>query len=139
MCRKLNKLTILVVNKVETIAIEQTFLQENTSFFGLTNIIFVSSEHRIGIENVINALVDICEKNGLVSLEKENINNEKKPINIAIVGRPNVGKSTLVNSIIKQERFITGPEAGLTRDSNFVLFDWDNDSFKIYDLSLIHI
>ena len=82
---------------------------------------------------MINALVDICEKNGLVSLEKENINNEKKPINIAIVGRPNVGKSTLVNSIIKQQRFITGPEAGLTRDSNFVLFDWDNDLFKIYD------
>ncbi len=132
-CRKLDKLTILVVNKVETIEIEQTFFQEDTSFFGLTNIIFVSSEHRIGIENVINALVDICEKNGLVSLEKENINNEKKPINIAIVGRPNVGKSTLVNSIIKQQRFITGPEAGLTRDSNFVLFDWDNDLFKIYD------
>ena len=106
-CRKLDKLTILVVNKVETIEIEQTFFQEDTSFFGLTNIIFVSSEHRIGIENVINALVDICEKNGLVSIEKENINNEKKPINIAIVGRPNVGKSTLVNSIIKQQRFIT--------------------------------
>ena len=132
-CRKLDKLTILVVNKVETIEIEQTFFQEDTSFFGLTNIIFVSSEHRIGIENVINALVDVCQKNGLVSLEKEDINNEKKPINIAIVGRPNVGKSTLVNSIIKQQRFITGPEAGLTRDSNFVLFDWDNDLFKIYD------
>ena len=59
--------------------------------------------------------------------------SKKKPINIAIVGRPNVGKSTLVNSIVKQQRFVTGPEAGLTRDSNFVIFNWDNDFFKIYD------
>ena len=54
-------------------------------------------------------------------------------IRAGIVGRPNVGKSTLVNAIIKQKRFVTGPEAGLTRDSNFVFFDWDNDFFKIYD------
>ncbi len=132
-CRKLSKITILVVNKVETIAIEQSFLQEDTSFFGITNIIFISSEHRIGIENVINALVGICKKNGSISLEKEDIDQKKMPINIALVGRPNVGKSTLINSIIKQQRFITGPEAGLTRDSNFVLFNWDNDFYKIYD------
>ena len=52
----------------------------------------------------------------------EQSNAEKKPINIAIIGRPNVGKSTLVNAIIKEKRFVTGPEAGLTRDSNFVFF-----------------
>ncbi len=132
-CRKFDKNTILVVNKVETAVIEQMFLQEDIGFLGLKDIIFVSSEHRIGIENVKNALVNICEKNGFVSLEEENIDHKKRPINIAVVGRPNVGKSTLVNSIIKQQRFITGPEAGLTRDSNFVLFKWDNDLFKIYD------
>ena len=47
-CRKLNKLTILIINKVETTAIEQRFLQEDTSFFGAHNLIFVSSEHRLG-------------------------------------------------------------------------------------------
>ena len=79
-----------------------------------------------------------------------NLNMHKSGF-INILGNPNVGKSTLVNSIIKQQRFITGPEAGLTRDSNFVLFNWDNVLFKIYDtagarkkrkidnLSLIHI
>ena len=132
-CRKLNKLTILVVNKVETAAIEKRFLQEDTNFFGLANIICVSSEHRIGIENVSNTLVDLCQENELGSKEKDNIDHDEKPINIAIVGRPNVGKSTLVNSIIKQQRFVTGPEAGLTRDTNFVFFNWDNDFFKIYD------
>jgi len=132
-CRKLNKLTILVVNKVETTSIEKRFLQEDVNFFGLINIIFVSSEHRIGVENVLNALVDICQENELELISKEQKNNEKKSINIAIVGRPNVGKSTLVNAIIKQQRFVTGPQAGLTRDSNFVFFNWGNNFFKIYD------
>ena len=132
-CRKLNKLTMLIVNKVETLAVEKRFLQEDTNFFGLANIICISSEHRIGIENVINALIDLCQEHELGSKEKNIIDHEKKPINIAIVGRPNVGKSTLVNSIIKQQRFVTGPEAGLTRDTNFVFFNWDNDFFKIYD------
>ena len=132
-CRKLNKLTLLIVNKVETTTIEQRFLQEDTNFFGLANLFFVSSEHRIGIENVMSALLDICKENKFNSVPRDDIDHEKKPINIAIVGRPNVGKSTLVNSIIKQQRFVTGPEAGLTRDSNFVFFNWDNDLFKIYD------
>ena len=52
---------------------------------------------------------------------------------LGITGPPGVGKSTLVNSIIKQQRFVTGPEAGLTRDSNFVFFNWGNGFFKIYD------
>ncbi len=132
-CRKLNKLTILIVNKVETTAIEQRFLHEDTNFFGLPDHICVSSEHRMGIENVIDTLIEICQENDFKTVTKENIDIEKKPINIAIVGRPNVGKSTLVNSIIKQQRFVTGPEAGLTRDSNFVFFNWDDDFFKIYD------
>ena len=132
-CRKLNKFTILIINKVETTAIEQRFLQEDTSFFGVPNFIFVSSEHRLGIEDVINALMDVCQKNNFKSVIKDNLDNDKKPINIAVVGRPNVGKSTLINSIVKQQRFVTGPEAGLTRDSNFVFFNWNNDLFKIYD------
>ena len=132
-CRKLNKFIILVVNKVETAAIEQRFLQEEITFFGLSNVICVSSEHRIGIENVVNTLEYICQENGFESIKEDKIDYKKKPINIAIVGRPNVGKSTLVNSIVKQQRFVTGPEAGLTRDSNFVIFNWDNDFFKIYD------
>jgi len=132
-CRKLNKFIILIINKIETTAIEQRFLQEDTSFFGVPNFIFVSSEHRLGIEDVINALMDVCQKNNFKSVIKDNLDNDKKPINIAVVGRPNVGKSTLINSIVKQQRFVTGPEAGLTRDSNFVFFNWNNDLFKIYD------
>ena len=132
-CRKLNKLTIVVVNKVETKTVEQKILEEDIKFFGLAKILYVSSEHKIGIENVINALFEICQENELNFIKEDDLGSEKKPINIAIVGRPNVGKSTLVNSIINQKRFVTGPEAGLTRDSNFVFFNWDSDLFKIYD------
>ncbi len=132
-CRKLNKPTILVVNKVETSAIKKSFLEEDINFFGMPNIIFVSSEHRLGIENVFTALVDTCNEKKFLSKRKEEMNTDKKSINIAIVGRPNVGKSTLINSIVKQQRFVTGPEAGLTRDSNFVYFDWEKNFFKIYD------
>ena len=82
---------------------------------------------------MFTVLENICQENELVSIAKEEFNYEKKPINIAIIGRPNVGKSTLVNAIIKKNRFVTGPEAGLTRDSNFVFFDWENNFFKIYD------
>ncbi len=132
-CRRLNKPTILVVNKVETSVIEKRFFEEDISFFGLPNIIFISSEHRLGVEKVFTALDNICTENQLESIATKESNAEKKPINIAIIGRPNVGKSTLVNAIIKEKRFITGPEAGLTRDSNFVFFNWGDNFFKIYD------
>ena len=132
-CRRLSKPTVLIINKVETSVIEKRFIEEDINFFGVPYIVFVSSEHRLGIEKVFTALEDICQENKLESIAKEEYNSKKKPINIAIIGRPNVGKSTLVNAIIKEKRFVTGPEAGLTRDSNFVFFDWDNDFFKIYD------
>ena len=56
-----------------------------------------------------------------------------RPIRMAIVGRPNAGKSTLVNALLGEERMITGPEPGLTRDSIASEFDWQGRAFTIYD------
>ena len=70
-CRRLNKPTILVVNKVETSVIEKRFFEEDINFFGLPNIIFISSEHRLGIEKVFTALEEICQENQLKSIVKE--------------------------------------------------------------------
>src|SRR5262245_56354204 len=55
------------------------------------------------------------------------------PIRVAIIGRPNAGKSTLINRLIGEERLLTGPEAGITRDAIAVEHDWQGRKFRIYD------
>lgn len=61
------------------------------------------------------------------------IPEERKPIRVAIVGRPNAGKSTLVNAILGEDRMITGPEPGLTRDSISTDFDWGGRMVRLFD------
>ena len=59
--------------------------------------------------------------------------SQDRPLRIAIVGRPNVGKSTLVNAILGEDRLITGPEAGLTRDSISVEMSWRGQDMRLFD------
>ncbi|WP_245470266.1 ribosome biogenesis GTPase Der, partial [Mesorhizobium sp. M2C.T.Ca.TU.002.02.1.1] len=59
--------------------------------------------------------------------------DDTKPLRIAVVGRPNAGKSTLINALIGEERLLTGPEAGITRDSISVDWDWRGRSIKLFD------
>ena len=56
-----------------------------------------------------------------------------KPLRVAIVGRPNAGKSTLINRFLGQDRLLTGPEAGITRDSIAVDFEWHGRKIKLFD------
>jgi len=56
-----------------------------------------------------------------------------KPLKLAIVGRPNAGKSTLINHLLGEERMITGPESGLTRDSIGIDWEWDGRAVKLFD------
>ena len=58
---------------------------------------------------------------------------DDKPIRIAVVGRPNTGKSTLINRLLGEERLLTGPEAGITRDAIAVDLDWHGKHFRIHD------
>ena len=57
----------------------------------------------------------------------------EKPIRIAVVGRPNTGKSTLINRLLGEERLLTGPEAGITRDAIAVDLDWRGRTLRIHD------
>src|SRR5919109_2948685 len=65
--------------------------------------------------------------------EEEPAYDETKPLRIAVVGRPNAGKSTLINALIGEERLLTGPEAGITRDSISVNWDWRGRMMKLFD------
>ena len=66
-----------------------------------------------------------------VDLEDER--NDERPLRLAIVGRPNAGKSTLINAMIGEDRLITGPEAGLTRDSISVDWEWNEMPVRLFD------
>ena len=115
--RETGKPVVLLANKCEG------KLQENSIFeaysLGLGDPIVFSAEHGLGLVDLAEALQAIQEK--IPHIEKENDDNEEetseKPIQLAIVGRPNVGKSTLVNALLGDERMLTGPEAGVTRDA----------------------
>lgn len=68
------------------------------------------------------------------SLQEEKMEDENRPpIRIAIVGRPNAGKSTLMNALLQEDRVITGPEAGLTRDSIAVDWEYSGKKFRLVD------
>jgi len=64
---------------------------------------------------------------------EEEGDDPSRPIRIAIVGRPNAGKSTLINAMLDEERLLTGPEAGITRDSIGLDWEWRERKFKVFD------
>lgn len=65
--------------------------------------------------------------------DDEDSGGPQRPLRLAIVGRPNAGKSTLINYLVGEERLITGPEAGLTRDSIAVDWEWEGKKVKLFD------
>jgi GTPase len=65
--------------------------------------------------------------------EPETDDGVKKPINLVILGRPNAGKSTLINALIGEDRLLVGPEAGITRDSIAIPFDYHGTQFNLHD------
>ncbi|ATQ43272.1 ribosome biogenesis GTPase Der [Caulobacter mirabilis] len=85
----------------------------------------LSGEHGEGMAELYAALV---AQEALANAEEEEAEDDK-PIRIAIVGRPNAGKSTLVNRLIGEDRMLTGPEAGITRDS--ISVEWEHAGRKV--------
>ena len=89
---------------------------------GLGEPLAISAEHGEGVVDLFEALRPLIERDEAeIAAEQE---PEDGPLKLAIVGRPNAGKSTLVNRMLGQERMITGPEAGITRDAVSVEWDW---------------
>jgi GTP-binding protein len=99
---------------------------------GLGEPIPISAEHDEGMSDLFDALRAVLPEHG--NAESSDIAPDAAhSIRVAIVGRPNAGKSTLINRLIEEERLLTGPEAGITRDAIAVEHVWQNHKFRIYD------
>lgn len=137
---------LLVANKTEGKA-GQPGLFESYEL-GLGDPIPLSAEHGEGMADLVEALLPYAPAEESAEVEDkddgfdpsipigdqpEPEEDRSKPIQIAIVGRPNVGKSTLLNSLIGEERVLTGPEAGMTRDAITVDWEWRDRRFKLVD------
>ncbi len=123
--KKVGKPTLLIVNKCE--GEKQT--QNLGEFYrlGLGTPYPVSAEHNLGIKELIQTLKPLCPT------EPKEQQDKTKPLHLAIVGRPNVGKSTLVNQLLKKNRLLTGPEAGVTRDAITVPWEWKGKKILLTD------
>ena len=123
--RKSGKKVILIANKCEGVSVKPGEIDSLS--FGFGSPISISSEHNLGIGELLQSINDISSDE---SFEKEDHNGHKK---ITILGRPNSGKSTLINQLIGEDRQIVGPEAGLTRDSVSIFFKWKSLKYQIWD------
>jgi GTP-binding protein len=114
---------VLLANKAEGRAAEAGL---NEAFeLGFGEPVAFSAEHGEGLAELFEALlphIDRPEEEEVESDEEDEDLDPQSPLKLAIVGRPNAGKSTLINRLLGEERLITGPEAGITRDS--IAIDW---------------
>ena len=152
--RRSGKPVVLVANKSEARGSDGGFYDAFT--LGLGEPVPISAEHGQGMIDLRDAIVEAIgekrafgddeedeavtdvavrasEVEGDEDEEIEPAYDETKPLRVAIVGRPNAGKSTLINRFLGEDRLLTGPEAGITRDSISVEWDWRGRTIKMFD------
>jgi GTP-binding protein len=120
---------IVVGNKAEGRASESGILEAYR--LGLGDPIAISAEHGEGVADLFEAIRPHVEHEHFDAADDEL--DSEHPLKIAIVGRPNAGKSTLVNRMLGEERMITGPEAGITRDSISLDWEWNGRPVRLVD------
>ncbi|ODT00272.1 MAG: ribosome biogenesis GTPase Der [Erythrobacter sp. SCN 62-14] len=136
---------VLVANKAEGSAGEGGVLESYA--LGLGDPIALSAEHGEGIADLFGALWPIigeqaeafeqAQEAAEAALDEDE-DRPRGPLKLAIVGRPNAGKSTLINRLLGEDRLLTGPEAGITRDSIAVDWQWsDPKTGEVRDIRLI--
>ncbi|WP_292082507.1 MULTISPECIES: ribosome biogenesis GTPase Der [unclassified Brevundimonas] len=124
--RKVHKPVILLANKSESRESSGGVGEAHSLGFGEP--VAISAEHGEGMADLYQALVVASED---VFIEEEE--ETDKPIRIAIIGRPNAGKSTLINRLLGEDRLLTGPEAGITRDSISVDWEYEGKAIRFVD------
>jgi GTP-binding protein len=130
LARRSGKPTIVIANKSEGSAGEAGRLEAYA--LGLGEPVAISAEHNEGMADLYDALRAALPEQ-TATQEQPAETTEPHAIRVAIVGRPNAGKSTLINRLIGEERLLTGPEAGITRDAIAVEHEWQGRRFRIYD------
>ena len=133
--RASGKPVILAANKCEGRAAEPGLYEAFS--LGLGEPLPISAEHALGIGELSDAIQQAASsQDGGAQIEQapgEEDEGTAHPLRIAVVGRPNVGKSTLVNTILGEERLITGPEAGITRDAIAVDLERQGRALRLFD------
>lgn len=118
----------LVVNKTESV--NKEIAMSEFAALGLSNMIAVSATHGEGVWSGVDALLELFPEDEESS---ENVQEYSEAIKVAVVGRPNVGKSTLVNRFLGEDRLVTFDMPGTTRDSVFVPFERRGKQFVLID------
>ncbi|THG39321.1 ribosome biogenesis GTPase Der [Sphingomonas olei] len=121
---------VLVANKAEGRSGEQGVLEALALGFG--DPVQLSAEHGEGVADLFEALLPYLERDE-EDVPDEDEEDPAAPLKLAIVGRPNAGKSTLVNRMLGEDRMITGPEAGITRDSIAIDWEWQGRPVRLID------
>ena len=124
--RRIPKPTILLANKSESRESAGGIGEAHSLGFGEP--VAISAEHGEGMADLYQALLAASE-----DIFVEEIDEPEKPIRIAVIGRPNAGKSTLINRLIGDDRLLTGPEAGITRDSISVDWQYEGQNIRLID------
>ena len=122
--RKKDKKVIVAVNKIDNYLKNQERIYEFYSL-GFEEVIGISGEHKVNLGDLLDLIIE--------KLGKTKIKQEEDALSIAVLGRPNAGKSSFVNKILNQERSIVSEIAGTTRDAIDTEFNYKNERYRIID------
>jgi GTPase len=122
---------VVLANKAEGRAADAGVFEAFNLGFG--DPIAFSAEHGEGMDDLFHAIRPHVERDTDEEEPEEEEDDGTGPLKLAIVGRPNAGKSTLVNKMLGEDRMITGPEAGITRDSIAINWNWEDRPVRLID------
>src|SRR5437016_10256937 len=131
MLRKSRKPVVLVINKIDNT--KQENLAADFASLGFSRSQSISAEHNRGISELLEAIDQSLPSRLSAGEVEHQTSNAKRPLAIAIIGRPNVGKSSLINSIVRSERAIVSELPGTTRDAVDIFYQRDSQGFLFID------